>query len=154
MLFARRFYDTTSQWMLDTLNSFDNIDSKTVHNANFFLKQYIDMLSPDNFPFLNPKVLKETLNTNGENFKKGMEMFFRDFQNGSITTNDKSCFEIGKNLAATPGKVIFQNDLIELIQYSPTTEKVFATPILFVPPWINKFYVLDLNEKFSCEMAG
>ncbi|MCR4623193.1 MAG: alpha/beta fold hydrolase [Alphaproteobacteria bacterium] len=149
MLFARKFYDTTSSWMLDTLDSFENIDSQLMHNARFFLKQYIDMMSPDNFPFLNPKVLKETFNSQGENFKKGIEMFLQDLHNGSITTNDKEMFNIGENIAATPGKVIFQNDIIELIQYSPTTDKVHAVPVLFVPPWINKFYILDLTDKFS-----
>ncbi|MBE6447491.1 MAG: alpha/beta fold hydrolase [Alphaproteobacteria bacterium] len=149
MLFVRRFYETTSSWMMDTLDSFENIDPKIVHHAKFFMKQYIDMLSPDNFPLLNPKVLQETLNTHGENFKKGMEMFLDDLKNGTITTNDKKSFAIGKNIANTPGKVIFQNDIIELIQYSATTDKVFAKPILFIPPWINKFYILDLNEKYS-----
>ncbi len=149
MLFARRFYETTSSWMMDTLNSFENVDSQVMHNAKFFMKQYIEMLSPDNFPFLNPKVLNETLNTQGENFKKGLELLLKDLQNGTITTNDTDFFEIGKNLAATPGKVIFQNDIIELIQYTPSTEKVFAKPILFIPPWINKFYILDLNDKYS-----
>lgn len=149
MLFARRFYDTISGWMLDTLDSFENIEPQLINNARFFLKQYIDMMSPDNFPFLNPEVLKETLNSGGKNFQEGLKMFVEDFKNGSITTNDKSSFKIGENIASTPGKVIYQNDIIELIQYSPTTEKVFSIPILFVPPWINKFYILDLNEKFS-----
>ena len=149
MLFARKFYETTSNWMMETLDSFENIDPNTIHHAKFFMKQYIDMLSPDNFPLLNPKVLQETLNTQGENFRKGMEMLLNDLQNGSITTNDRDSFEIGENLANTPGKVIFQNDIIELIQYNATTDKVFAKPILFIPPWINKFYILDLNEKYS-----
>ncbi len=150
MLFARKFYETTSSWMMDTLDRFNNnVDSRVMHNAKFFLKQYIDMLSPDNFPFLNPKVLNETLNTNGENFKRGLHMFLNDLKKGAITTNDRDFFKIGENIANTPGKVIFQNDIIELIQYTPTTEKVFSKPILFIPPWINKFYVLDLNEKYS-----
>ena len=149
MLFAHKFYDTTSSWMMDTLDSFENIDPQLMNNARFFLKQYINMMSPDNFPFLNPKVLKETFNSQGENFKKGIKMFLKDLQNGFITTNDQTQFNIGENVAATPGKVIFQNDIIELIQYSPTTDKVHAIPVLFVPPWINKFYILDLTDKFS-----
>jgi polyhydroxyalkanoate synthase len=85
----------------------------------------------------------------GENFKKGMEMLVEDMKNGSITTNDRDQFEIGRDIAVTPGKVIFQNNLIELIQYSPSTPKVFAKPILFIPPWINKFYILDLKQGSS-----
>ncbi|MCR5224862.1 MAG: alpha/beta fold hydrolase [Alphaproteobacteria bacterium] len=149
MLFARKFHETTSQWLLDTIDSMENIDPKLLHSARFFTKQYIDMMSPDNFPFLNPHVLKETLDTQGENFKKGFEMFMEDIKNGAISTNDREQFEVGKNIAVTPGKVIYQNDIIELIQYEPTTKKVFAKPILFVPPWINKFYILDLNEQSS-----
>lgn len=147
--FARKFYETTSSWMMDTLNSFENVDPKIKNNARFFMKQYVDMMSPDNFPFLNPKVWEAALNSQGENFRKGLEIFMQDLRNGSISTNDKSFFSVGENLASTPGKVIFQNDIIELIQYTPTKESNYSIPILIVPPWINKFYILDLNEKFS-----
>jgi polyhydroxyalkanoate synthase len=147
--FAQQFHETTSQWMLDSLEKFDGMDKKVMHTARFFMKQYIDLMSPNNFPFLNPKFWQKTLDTNGENIKDGIEMLLNDIKNGAITTNDKSKFSIGKNLAVTSGKVIYQNELIELIQYSPTTEKVFAKPILFVPPWINKFYILDLNKELS-----
>ena len=147
--FANQFYDTTSQWMIDTLDKFDNVDPKLMRSARFFLRQYINMMAPKNFPFLNADFWKKTLETKGENIQKGMEMLIHDILNGAITTNDRSQFHVGKNVAATPGKVIFQNDLIELIQYSPTTEKVFERPILFVPPWINKFYILDLTKDLS-----
>ena len=147
--FAQQFYDTTSDWMMKTLDSFDNIDPQIMHSARFFLKQYIDMMSPKNFPLLNPEVLKETLDSHGENFKNGLEMLMKDLQQGSISTNDRTQFKVGENLAVTPGKVIFRNKLIELIQYEPTTKKVFACPILFVPPWINKFYILDLTVENS-----
>ncbi|MDR2780911.1 MAG: alpha/beta fold hydrolase [Holosporaceae bacterium] len=149
MLFSRKFHETVSQWMIDTIDSFDNIDPFIMNSTRFFIKQYIELMSPDNFPFLNPTVLKETLNTNGENFKKGFELLMNDLKNGAITTNDRNKFKIGIDLATTPGKVIFQNDLIELIQYSPSTPQVFEIPILFVPPWINKFYILDLNRESS-----
>ncbi|MDR2766109.1 MAG: alpha/beta fold hydrolase [Holosporaceae bacterium] len=149
MLFARQFYETTSGWLMDLINDVDDVDQKLRHSAGFFMKQYIDMMSPDNFPFLNPTVLRETLDTCGENLKNGFEMFMNDMKNGFITTNDRDKFEIGKNIAATPGKVIYQNEIIELIQYSPTTDQVFAKPILLVPPWINKFYILDLKPESS-----
>jgi polyhydroxyalkanoate synthase len=149
MLFARRFYETTSSWLMNTIDSVEGVDPKIMHSARFFMKQYIDMMSPDNFPFLNPMVLKETFDTYGENLKDGWENFLNDLKKGSITTNDRSKFEVGKNIATTPGKVIYQNDIIELIQYSPTTRQVFEKPLLLVPPWINKFYILDLNEELS-----
>lgn len=147
--FARKFYETTSSWMMDTLNSFENVDPKVKNEAKFFMKQYVDMMSPDNFPFLNPKVWETALNSQGENFRKGLEIFMQDLRNGSISTNDRSFFKVGENLASTPGKVIFQNNIIELIQYTPTQESNYSIPVLIVPPWINKFYILDLNEKFS-----
>ena len=146
---ANQFYDTTSHWMLDTFDKFEDIDPKLTQSARFFLTQYINMMAPKNFPFLNADFWKKTLETKGENIQKGMEMLIHDMMNGAITTNDRSKFRIGENVASTPGKVIFRNDLIELIQYSPTTEKVFARPILFVPPWINKFYILDLTTNLS-----
>jgi polyhydroxyalkanoate synthase len=149
MVFSRKFHETMSQWMLDTLDSLEDVDPFLMNSARFFMKHYIHLMSPDNFPFLNPTVLSETLNTKGENFKKGLEMLMNDVKNGTITTNDRSHYEIGKNIAATPGKVIFQNDIIELIQYLPTTPQVFAKPILIVPPWINKFYILDLSPESS-----
>lgn len=149
ILFAKQFYETTSQWALDTLNSMENIDHKLAHSASFFLKQYIYMMSPNNFPFLNPEVLEETVKTNGDNFREGFDLFLKDIQEGHISTTDKEKFKIGQNIASTSGKVVYQNYLFELIQYSPTTKKVFAKPILFVPPWINKFYILDLDQESS-----
>ncbi|GHT92819.1 class I poly(R)-hydroxyalkanoic acid synthase [Alphaproteobacteria bacterium] len=149
MRFVRQFHETTASWMLDSLASIDGVDEKIMHSARFFLKQYINLMSPDNFPFLNPKVLQKTLETGGECLKRGTEMLLEDLNKGAITTNDTTKFKIGRDIATTEGKVIYQNDLIELIQYAPTTTKVFSKPILFVPPWINKFYILDLNEKFS-----
>ncbi|MDR1375458.1 MAG: alpha/beta fold hydrolase [Holosporaceae bacterium] len=147
--FARKFHETIADWLLDTLNSMKDVDARLIHSASFFMKQYIEMTSPNNFPFLNPRVLRETFNTCGENLKNGMEMLLTDLMSGTITTNDREKFQIGKNIAATTGKVVYQNELIELIQYSPATEYVFAKPLLFVPPWINKFYILDLKQESS-----
>ncbi|MDR2068186.1 MAG: alpha/beta fold hydrolase [Holosporaceae bacterium] len=149
LLFARKFHQTIADWLLDTLDNIEDVDGRLVHNARFFMKQYIEMTSPDNFPFLNPRVLRETFNTCGENFKNGFEILLNDIMNGTITTNDCKQFHVGGNIAVTPGKVVYQNELIELIQYNPTTKYVFAKPLLFVPPWINKFYILDLNQESS-----
>ena len=147
--FAQQFHSTISEWMVETLDGIEDADPNVMRSAKFFLKQYIDMMSPKNFPFLNPNVWKEALDSGGESLKNGMEMFLNDLKNGSISTNDRDQFEIGKNIATTPGKVIFQNDIVELIQYEATTKQVFAKPILFVPPWINKFYILDLTPENS-----
>ena len=149
MKFSKKFHETVSDWLLDTLDDVENVDERTMHSAKFFLKQYIDLMSPKNFPFLNPTFLQTTMDTYGENIRNGLDLLLNDMKNGTITTNDRSKFKIGENIATTPGKVIYQNDLIELIQYSPTTEKVYAKPILFVPPWINKFYILDLTPETS-----
>ncbi|MBR1734162.1 MAG: alpha/beta fold hydrolase [Alphaproteobacteria bacterium] len=149
MKFSKKFHETVADWLMTTLSNVDDVDSKTMHSARFFLKQYIDMMAPKNFPFLNADFLQKTIDTYGENIRNGMEMLMKDIQNGTITTNDRSKFNIGENIAITPGKVIYQNDLIELIQYSPTTEKVYEKPFLFVPPWINKFYILDLTPEMS-----
>ena len=149
MKFSKKFHETVSDWLLDTLDDVENVDDRTMHSAKFFLKQYIDLMSPKNFPFLNPTFLQTTMDTYGENIRNGLDLLLNDMRNGTITTNDRSKFKVGENIATTPGKVIYQNDLIELIQYSPTTEKVYEKPILFVPPWINKFYILDLTPETS-----
>ncbi|MDR0556076.1 MAG: alpha/beta fold hydrolase [Holosporaceae bacterium] len=149
IIFAHDLYETMSKWMLDSLNNFNDIDPFLMNSAKFFMKQYIDMMAPENFPLLNPRVLRETIDTGGENFRKGLQMLLSDMNNGAITTNDRTQFQIGRNIAITPGKVIFQNNFIELIQYSPSTPQVFEKPILFIPPWINKFYILDLKPESS-----
>ncbi|MDR2107473.1 MAG: alpha/beta fold hydrolase [Holosporaceae bacterium] len=149
IIFVRKFHETVSEWMMNLIDEADGLDPFSLNSAKFFTKQYIHMTSPDNFPFLNPKVIKEALNTGGENFIKGMGLLLEDIKNGAVSTNDRTPFEVGKNLAVTPGKVVFQNDIIELIMYSPSTPKVFATPLLFISPWINKFYILDLNPEYS-----
>lgn len=149
MKFSQQFHKTVGDWLMDTFDSVDNVDARTMHSAKFFLKQYIDMMAPKNFPFLNPDFLQKSVDTYGENIREGMDLLLRDIQKGAITTNDRSKFKIGENVAITPGKVVYQNDLIELIQYEPTTEKVYEKPLLFVPPWINKFYILDLTPDLS-----
>lgn len=149
MRFSRRFHETMGNWLMDTVEEVDDVDDRTMHGAKFFLRQYIDMMAPKNFPFLNPAFIQTSMDTYGENIRKGLQLLMEDLKNGTISTNDRSKFKIGENIATTSGKVVYQNDLVELIQYSPTTEKVFMNPILVVPPWINKFYVLDLTPEHS-----
>ncbi|MBA3661755.1 MAG: alpha/beta fold hydrolase [Gammaproteobacteria bacterium] len=119
--------------------------------VNFSLRQYLDMLSPSNSPLLNPEVQQAALSTNGENFIKGYENFLDDlkrYQTGAPPHGAEN-YVVGKNIAVTPGKVIYCNNLIELIQYSPTTKQVYAEPILITPAWIMKYYILDLSQKHS-----
>lgn len=145
----KQYYLSMSQWMTDCMDDVEAVDRRTHQHASFHLRQYLDALHPSNFPVLNPSVVKKTIEEHGENLKKGLSMFMEDIKNGAITTNDASFFSIGENLANTKGKVIFRNYLIELIQYEPTTENVCKTPVLFIPPWINKFYILDLGQENS-----
>ncbi|MBN9289219.1 MAG: hypothetical protein BGO43_01070 [Gammaproteobacteria bacterium 39-13] len=126
---------------------------KIARQISFFTRQYLDALSPTNYFFTNPDVLRATFSTKGENLVQGAKHFWDDITRGkghwSISMTDMSAFEVGKDIAITPGKVIFQNRMLQLIQYSPTTEKVYQKPLLIVPPWINKFYILDMRERNS-----
>ena len=119
------------------------------HQVQFFTQMMIDALSPANFPMTNPVVIERTLETRGENLVKGVEHMLADVRKGQLTHTDPQAFELGRNIAITPGKVIHETPLYQLIQYSPTTENVLAVPLLIFPPWINRFYILDLNPKKS-----
>jgi len=119
----------------------------------FFTRQYVDALAPSNFAATNPQVLRETLATGGQNLVKGLANLLADIEKGDgqlrISMTDESAFQLGRNVATTPGRVVFQNDLLQLIQYAPTTGTVFRRPLLIIPPWINKYYILDLRESNS-----
>ncbi|MGZ4068188.1 MAG: PHA/PHB synthase family protein, partial [Bacteroidia bacterium] len=115
----------------------------------FYTGQYSDLLAPANFSFINPEVAELTLETNGKNLWNGFMNLLRDIQKGRITQADESAFEIGRNIAITPGDVIFENELIQLIQYKPATAHVYTIPLLIIPPWINKYYILDLQPENS-----
>ncbi len=151
--FWKQAYLLTSQWATSTLDQTQGLDERTRIYAEFALKQMLSALSPSNYPGTNPEVVRATRESNGANLVAGMDNFARDLaQSGAtlkISQTDTSAFEVGRNVATTPGKVVFQNDLLQLIQYTPTTEKVYATPFVIVPPWINKFYILDLTPEKS-----
>ncbi len=121
--------------------------------VDFFTRQYIDALSPSNFALTNPEVVRETLNSGGQNLLRGLNNLLADIERGEgelrISMTDPKAFTLGKNIATTPGKVVYQNQLMQLIQYQPSTEKVYKRPLLIIPPWINKYYILDLREKNS-----
>ncbi|MBI2970252.1 MAG: class I poly(R)-hydroxyalkanoic acid synthase [Gammaproteobacteria bacterium] len=131
----------------------EGLDERAARKLEFFTRQFVDALSPANFVLTNPEVLEETVRTRGENLLKGLRHFIRDFDREQgrlrITMTDSEAFQLGSNVAVTPGKVVFQNELMQLIQYSPSTKTVFRRPLLLIPPWINKFYILDLQPANS-----
>lgn len=149
----RRSYTFQSEWLQNLAARAPNIDPAKRRKASFFLKQAADAFSPSNFVFTNPTVLKKTIETGGENLLRGLQMFEEDLKRGrghlALRQTDMSPFKLGENIATTKGKVIFRNELFELIQYSPLTETVAETPVLFFPPWINKFYILDMRTDNS-----
>ncbi len=151
--FLKQAYLLTTGWANKLVSDAAGLDPHTRQKADFYIRQITNALSPSNFVLTNPELLRETLTSNAENLVRGMHMLAEDIAAGGghlkIRQSDASLFEVGRNLATTPGKVIFQNDLMQLIQYAPSTEKVLKRPLLIVPPWINKFYVLDLTPEKS-----
>jgi polyhydroxyalkanoate synthase subunit PhaC len=149
----KQAYLLTTQWAEQTLALTPDLDERTRHKADFLMRQIAASLSPTNFPATNPEVMRETFATNGRNLVEGMEQLLADVERSGpilkISQTDTSAFEVGRNLAVSPGKVVFQNDLFQLIQYTPTTATVHEVPLLIVPPWINKFYILDLTQPKS-----
>ncbi len=149
----RESYLLTSNWLVETVESLDGIDDFTKRKLAFTTRQMADAFAPTNFPMTNPEVIRTALQSGGENFVKGLRNLAEDMQRGkgrlAIRQTDLEKFQVGRDVATTPGQVVFQNDLIELIQYAPTTKTVHETPILIFPPWINKFYILDLRPENS-----
>jgi len=151
--FIKQSYLLTSRWMQSTVTGVEGMDKKTAEKVDFYTRQYTDALSPSNFVMTNPEVLRTTLESGGENLVKGLENLISDLENSDgqlrIKMTDPDAFQVGGNVATTPGKVVFRNALMELLQFDPTTDEVVKTPLLIVPPWINKYYILDLREKNS-----
>ena len=125
------------------------LDDGTKKQMRFGMRQFVDAMSPSNFALTNPQVLKRTLETRGENLLKGLANMLRDIASGQLTQTRPGAFEVGRNLATTPGKVVKQTPLYQLIQYTPTTDEVLKTPVIVFPPWINRFYILDLTPEKS-----
>src|ERR1700754_2448293 len=151
--FLVQVYLLTTQWAQELVRNAEGLDEHTRKKAEFYVLQITNALAPSNFVLTNPEVLRETLASNGDNLVRGMKMLAEDIEAGRgilrIRQSDPSNLAVGVNMATTPGKVIFQNDLMQLIQYTPTTENVLRTPLLIVQPWINKFYILDLKPEKS-----
>ena len=152
--YLKQSYLLNSELIENTLDALKFNDKRTEEQARFFTRQYINSASPTNSALTNPEVCEAMMKSNGENLLKGMQNFISDLEKSPVeafkmTQTQTSAFEIGKDLAATPGKVVFRNEVMELIHYTPQTEKQFATPVLITPPFINKFYILDMDKKKS-----
>ena len=149
----KQSYLLTSNWLNDLVAEVEGVDPLNKRRVEFFMKMLTDAFSPSNFLISNPAALREIAATNGESLLHGMENFAADLERGggqlSISQTDSSPFKVGENIATAPGKVVFQNELIQLLQFSPTTEQVHEIPLLIFPPWINKFYILDLRPENS-----
>ncbi|MGH8669931.1 MAG: PHA/PHB synthase family protein [Burkholderiales bacterium] len=131
----------------------DDLPAESEKKVAFFTRQYVDALAPSNFLMTNPQVLRETLQSGGQNLVRGLNNLLGDLERGNgelrISMTDETAFQLGRNVATTPGRVVFQNELMQLIQYLPTTAQVYKRPLVIIPPWINKYYILDLREKNS-----
>jgi polyhydroxyalkanoate synthase subunit PhaC len=151
--FVMQLYLLTTQWAQELVRNAEGLDPHTRKKAEFYVQQIANAFAPSNFILTNPEILRETLASSGDNLVRGMKMLAEDIEAGRgmlrIRQSDPSNLVVGVNMATTPGKVIFQNELMQLIQYQPTTENVLRTPLLIVPPWINKFYILDLRPEKS-----
>jgi polyhydroxyalkanoate synthase len=151
--FIKQSYLLTARWLQNTVREVEGIDERTARKVDFYTRQFVDALAPSNFVMTNPEVLRATIESRGENLLHGLKNLLEDLERGkgrlAIKMTDMAAFRVGENIAVSPGKVIFQNDLMQLIQYSPTTELVKRRPLLIIPPWINKFYILDLRPDNS-----
>ena len=151
--FVKDSYLVTAEAILSAIRDVKGMDEASARKINFYTRQFVDALSPSNFVATNPEVLTATLHSGGQNLLRGLENLLSDLERGNgrlaITMTDMKAFRLGENIAITPGKIIYQNELMQLIQYTPSTREVRRRPLLIVPPWINKFYVLDLQPKNS-----
>jgi len=151
--FIKQSYLLTARWMQNTVREVEGLDDRTAKKVDFYTRQFVDAMAPSNFVMTNPEVLRATLDSKGENLIRGLQNLLDDLERGQgrlkIRMTDAEAFEVGGNIATTPGKVVFQNELMQVLQFEPMTEKVYKRPLLIIPPWINKYYILDLREKNS-----
>jgi polyhydroxyalkanoate synthase subunit PhaC len=152
--YIKQSYLITARHLHQTMGGVTGLDAHTTKKVDFYTRQYIDALAPSNFLLTNPEVLRETVASGGQNLVKGLNNLLEDLTRGGgkqlrLRMTDERAFKLGRNIATTPGSVVFQNDLIQLIQYYPASGPVFRRPLLVIPPWINKYYILDLREKNS-----
>jgi len=145
----RQTYLRVSDQLLGTVDEIEGLDAGSREKLRFATRSFVDAMSPSNFALTNPQVLKRTIETRGENLLKGLANMLKDIAAGQLTQTKPGVFEVGRNLATTPGKVVKQTPLYQLIQYTPTTDQVMKTPVVIFPPWINRFYILDLSPEKS-----
>lgn len=145
----RQGYKVMADAMMASVDQVPGLDEAARDRARFAMRTLVEAMSPANSPFTNPKALNKALDTGGASLAEGFAQMLRDFQRGQLTHTDPQAFEVGRNIAATPGKVVHETPLYQLIQYSPTTDQVAATPLVIFPPWINRFYILDLSPEKS-----
>jgi len=146
--YLQRIYLINSEFVVDCVDALD-VDAHAKRRLRFMTRQFTDATSPANFAATNPEALKLALDTKGESLARGIRQLIEDVHRGRISTTDESRFEVGRNIAATEGAVVYQNELMQLIQYKPLTETVFKRPLVMIPPCINKFYILDLQPENS-----
>jgi polyhydroxyalkanoate synthase subunit PhaC len=151
--YIKQSYLLTARWLQDAVRNVDGLDEHTARKIDFYTRQFVDAVAPSNFVLTNPEVLRATIESRGANLVQGLKNLLDDLERGkgrlSISMTDMTAFRIGDNVATTPGKVVYQNDLMQLIQYAPTTDQAKRRPLLIIPPWINKFYILDLRPRNS-----
>src|SRR6201997_4474577 len=151
--FIKQSYLLSARYVQDVVKHVDGLDAKTAQKVDFYARQFVDAMSPSNFLLTNPEVLRKTAETGGENLLKGLNNLLSDLERGKgklrIRMVDTEAFKVGGNIGVSSGKVVYQNDLMQLIQYAPSTETVLKRPLLIGPPWINKFYILDLRPRNS-----
>ncbi|HTB89223.1 MAG TPA: class I poly(R)-hydroxyalkanoic acid synthase, partial [Steroidobacteraceae bacterium] len=151
--FIKQSYLLKARWLQNAVRDVEGIDAHTARKVDFYTRQFVDAIAPSNFLMTNPEVLRTTIESRGKNLLNGLKNLLNDLERGegrlAIKMTDTEAFQIGENIAVTPGKVVYQNDLSQLIQYEPTTENVKRRPLLIIPPWINKFYILDLQPSNS-----
>lgn len=151
--FVKQNYLVNARWLQDMVGNIDGLSDHERQKLNFFTRQFIDAASPSNFALTNPEVMRTMIDTNGESIVEGMKNLLTDIGKSAgslrISMTDDTAFELGKNIATTPGKVVYENELMQLIQYSPATKQVYETPLLLIPAWINKYYIFDLTAERS-----
>ena len=151
--YIKQSYLLAAHQIQSSVGAVDGLDEDTRHRVDFYTNQFVDAMSPTNFAATNPKVIEATLETKGENLVNGMQNMLDDLERGkgrlAIKMTDPDAFEVGKNIAVSKGQVVYQNDLMQLLQFNPATKQVFEKPLLIIPPWINKYYILDLQPENS-----
>ncbi len=151
--FIKQSYLLTARWLQCTVSRLEGLDDDTRHKLDFYTRRFGDALAPTNFPLTNPEVLRATLESGGQNLLRGLENLLGDLERGqgrlNLSKNFRALCEPGRDVATAPGQVVYQNEVMQLIQYAPSTANVYRKPLLIVPPWLNKFYVLDLQAQRS-----